>query len=95
MAKHTKYRLEIVNDDYSKGLVFEKTLHIDELESKLAELVPECNFDFDRLYNDDRVRLFKHYMPANETVADRAYKRNNELFKNGNNVKIFLSAVAF
>ena len=95
MAKYKKYRLEVVNDDPSKGLVFEDYVMIDEIKSKLAELVPECDFDFDRLHNDDRVKLFKHYMPANETVADRAYRRNNELFKNGNNVKFYLGAVVF
>ena len=85
------YIVCVVDDDFSKGLISEDTIKESNLESFLKDKVPNCTLKFSKIFNDKRCRYFRHYMPANETIAQNSYKKDAQLFHSGNRVKVYVS----
>lgn len=84
------YNIIITQDDF-KGVSHEEVVAEENLQKRLLELAPDCNIDWHKVFKDERRRYFKHYMPANKTTSKHSHKDNHILFKEGNNVKVYIS----
>ncbi len=87
-----RYKIEVTAEDF-KSLKFEEIVTSETIKERLAEIAPDCNIDFERVFTDARCKFFRHYMPANKTIALNAHKKGAELHKAGNNTKVYISAV--
>lgn len=71
--------------------LFKGILRENQIENHLKSIAPECTIDFEKLFKDKRAKYFRHYMPANITSHEHSYKKNHELFINGNFIKVYIS----
>lgn len=85
-----RYNVIVTTND-AKSIRHEEIVTKEAIKQRLAEIISECNIDWERVFNDDRCKYFLHYMPANVTTTKHSYEKNNILHKSGNIVRVYIS----
>ena len=85
-----RYNVIVTADDF-RSVRHEEVATEETIKQRLAELAPECNIDWTKIFTDKRCLYFQHYMPADKTTTQHSYKENSTLHKSGNLVKVYIS----